>query len=98
MLSTSGAACDVHLPARVQTYIEALVQTYAKDRASLVSVVLFGSTAKGGFSKDVSDVDLIIVVPDDASRAETRRLGEDVAPLDAFQEIRWIPFWIGGPA
>jgi hypothetical protein len=42
MLSTSDAASGVQLPARVQTYIEALVQTCAQDRAPLVSVVLFG--------------------------------------------------------
>jgi hypothetical protein len=54
----------------------------------LVSVVLFGSAAKGGFSEDISDVDLIIVVPDDASRATRRRLGEDVARLEAFHGFR----------
>jgi tRNA nucleotidyltransferase (CCA-adding enzyme) len=40
-----------------------------------VSVILFGSAAKGGFSGAVSDVDHIIVLPDDASRATRRRLG-----------------------
>ena len=86
--STSGAASGVQLPARVQTYIEALVQTCAQDRSPLVSVVLFGSAAKGGFSGDVSDVDLIIVLPDDASRAKRRRLGVDVARLEAFHGLR----------
>jgi hypothetical protein len=88
MLSTSDAASGVQLPARVQTYLEALVQTCAQDRVPLVSVVLFGSSAKGGFSGDVSDVDLIIVVPDDASRATRRRLGQDVARLEAFHGLR----------
>ena len=49
------------LPARVQRYIEALVDTSAQARTALLSVVLFGSAAKGGFSGGVSDVDLIIV-------------------------------------
>jgi predicted nucleotidyltransferase len=88
MLSTSDAASGAQLPARVQTYIEALVRTCARDRAPLVSVVLFGSAAKGGFSGDVSDVDLIIVVPDDASRAMRRRLGEDVARLETLHGLR----------
>ncbi len=88
MLSTSDAASGAQLPARVQTYIEALVRTCAQDRAPLVSVVLFGSAAKGGFSGEVSDVDLIIVVPDDASRAIRRRLGEDVARLETFHGLR----------
>jgi hypothetical protein len=43
MLSTSDAAFGVQLPARVQTYIEALVQPCAQDRPSLVSVILFGN-------------------------------------------------------
>jgi hypothetical protein len=54
----------------------------------LVSVVLFGSAAKGGFSEDVSDVDVIIVVSDDASRATRRQLGEDVARLETLQGLR----------
>jgi len=87
-LSTSDAASGAPLPARVRTYIEALVRTCAQDRAQLVSVVLFGSAAKGGFSQDVSDVDLIIVVADDASRAIRRRLSEDVAQLEAVHGLR----------
>jgi len=88
MSSTSDAAAGVQLPARVKTYIDALVQTSAKDQATLVSVVLFGSAAKRGFAADISDVDLIIVVPDDASRAIRRRLGEDVARLETFHGLR----------
>ena len=88
ILSTSDAGSGVQLPARIQTYLEALVQTCAQDRPSLVSVILFGSAAKGGFSGDISDVDLIIVLPDDASRTKRRRLGEDVARLEAFHGLR----------
>ena len=88
MLADSDAASAARLPARVQTYIDALVQTCAQDRALLVSVVLFGSAAKGGFSGDVSDVDVIIVVSDDASRGERLRLGEGVARLETVHELR----------
>src|SRR5262245_29115763 len=89
MLSTSDAAAQ--LPARVRTYIEALVQTCAQDRAPSVSVVLFGSAAKGGFSADVSDVDVIIVVSDDVSRAKRLRLSEDIARLEVLHELRPAP-------
>jgi predicted nucleotidyltransferase len=75
MLSTSDPATGAERPLRVQRYIEALVQTCAQTGAPLVSVVLFGSAAKGGFSEDVSDVDVIIVVSNDASRAKRLRLG-----------------------
>jgi len=95
MLSTSDAACGVQLPARVQTYIEALLQTCARDGAPLVSVILFGSTAKGGFSGAVSDVDLILVVRDDASRGERRRLSGDVARLEGFHGLG--PATLGPP-
>ena len=87
MLS-ADAAPGSQLPARVQAYIEALVHTCVQDGAPLVSVVLFGSAAKGGFSKAVSDVDGIVVVSDDASRAKRLRLGEDVARLETLHELR----------
>ena len=88
MLSLSDAVSGGRLPARIQTYIEALVQTCSQERALLVSVVLFGSAAKGGFAADVSDVDVIIVVSDDASRAERLRLGERVARLETVHGLR----------
>ena len=56
MVLTSDRPSGAPLPVRVQTYIEALVQTCAQDRVPLVSVVLFGSAAKGGFSGDVARV------------------------------------------
>src|SRR5580765_1900373 len=88
MLPTSDATSGAPLPARVQTYIEALVTTCAQGAAPLVSVALFGSAAKGGFTGDVSDVDVIIVVADAASRAMRLRLGEQVASLEALHNLR----------
>jgi hypothetical protein len=76
------------LPARVQRYIEALVDTSAQDRTALLSVILFGSAAKGGFSGGVSDVDLIIVVPDDASPGTRDLLREAVIRLEASHGLR----------
>ena len=87
MLS-ADAASGSQLPARVQAYIEALVHTCVQNRTPLVSVVLFGSAAKGGFSKAVSDVDVIVVVSDDASRAKRLRLSDDVARLETLHELR----------
>jgi hypothetical protein len=76
------------LPARVQRYIEALVDTSAQDRTALLSVILFGSAAKGGFSGGVSDVDLIIVVPDDASPGTRDLLREAVIRLEVSHGLR----------
>jgi predicted nucleotidyltransferase len=66
----------------VRTYLEAVVEACAHEGRSVVSVVLFGSAAKGDFSKDVSDVDLIMVLRDDATREQKRRVREDVARLE----------------
>ena len=76
------------LPARVQRYIEALVDTSAHDRTGLLSVVLFGSAARGGFSGGVSDVDLIIVIPDDASPGTRDLLREAVIRLETSHGLR----------
>jgi predicted nucleotidyltransferase len=88
MLFTSDAARGPRLPARVQTYLNALVETCAQGRVSLVSVVLFGSAATDGFTAAVSDVDVIIVVSDETSRASRRQLVEDVARLEILHELR----------
>jgi hypothetical protein len=56
-----------------------------------VSVVLFGSAAIGGFSTIASDVDLILVVPDNASEDEKRRLRDDVERIEALHGFRESP-------
>jgi hypothetical protein len=88
MPSISDEASRVPLPRRVQTYVEALVTACAQGGPSLVSLVLFGSAASGGFSEEVSDVDLIIVVADNATGEQRRRLREDVAILEAVHGFR----------
>jgi predicted nucleotidyltransferase len=88
MRSTSDEASGVQLPLRVQTYLDALVTACAHEGHPLVSVVLFGSAAKGGFSEGVSDVDLIIVLGDDATSENRRRLREDVERLEAVHGFR----------
>jgi hypothetical protein len=48
----------------------------------LESIVVFGSAAKGGFSRQVSDVDLIVVLPDGASREVRARVRDEVSRLE----------------
>jgi hypothetical protein len=81
-------AHGARLPARVQRYIEALVDTSAQARTAVLSVVLFGSAAKGGFSGGISDVDLIIVVPDDASPGSRDLLRDAVIRLETSHGLR----------
>ena len=77
----------LQLPLRVQTYRDAVVETCAQAGHPLVSVILFGSAAKGGFST-ISDVDLIIVVPDEAAEEHKRRLREEVVRLETVHGFR----------
>jgi len=56
--------------------------------APLVSVILFGSAAKGDFAADVSDVDLIIVLPDTANKADRRQIQEKVFALEITHGFR----------
>ena len=87
MLS-ADAASGSQLPARVQAYIEALVHTCVQNRTPLVSVVLFGSAATGGFSAKASDVDLILVVSDGTSEEDRGRLREAAERIEALHGFR----------
>jgi hypothetical protein len=67
----------------VRGYLDALVHACAEDGHALVSVILFGSAVRGGFSATASDVDLILVVPDGTSAGHRRRLCAAVEALAA---------------
>ena len=72
---------------RVQTYLDELVRTCAEIGQPLVSVILFGSAASGGFC-NASDVDLIIVVPDETTPEGKRALRTEVARLEIVHGFR----------
>jgi Nucleotidyltransferase domain len=55
---------------------------------SLVSVILFGSAASGAFSES-SDVDLIIVIPDETSPEDRRLLRSAVTDLEITHGLRF---------
>jgi predicted nucleotidyltransferase len=80
--SPAPAAAGLQLPVRVRSYVDAVVRNCAEIARGAVSVVLFGSGARGGLSA-ASDVDLILVVPDDATAEDTRRLRDVIARLEA---------------
>jgi predicted nucleotidyltransferase len=72
---------------RVQQYLDAIAQLRQSGANSLVSVILFGSTASGAVSES-SDVDLIIVLPDGATAEDRRRVGEAVSSLEIAHGFR----------
>jgi predicted nucleotidyltransferase len=59
----------------------------ADDGRALVSVVLFGSAATGGWVETVSDVDLILVVPDAAADEDMHRLRSEVERIEILQRL-----------
>ena len=66
----------------VRQHLEAIRQLRLSSGAPLVSVILFGSAAEGAFAPDVSDVDLIVVLPDLASQSERLQIQETVLALE----------------
>ena len=58
------------------------------DGLGLVSVILFGSAAVGGWSDAGSDVDLILVLRDSAIAVDRRRLREEVERLEVVHGFR----------
>jgi hypothetical protein len=72
----------------VRKYFDAIAQLRLSSGAPLISVILFGSAAKGAFVADVSDVDLIVVLPDTASQADRRYIQEQVFALEIAHGFR----------
>ena len=89
-----GAAILAHheIPADscflIRKYLETIAQLRLSSGAPLVSVILFGSAAKGAFAAAVSDVDLIVVLPDSASQADRREIQERVFALEITHGFR----------
>lgn len=69
---------DFHPVAR--EYLRAVVD--ALSGSELLSLVVFGSAARGGFSETVSDVDLIVVLADGAAAGERARIQARVAQAE----------------
>jgi predicted nucleotidyltransferase len=86
-VSTPDAALGLQRLPRVQTYLDELVRACDQLEQPLVSVILFGSAASGGFS-NVSDVDLIIVVPDETTSDGRCRLRAEVVRLEIAHGFR----------
>ena len=81
--ASSGPA----VPLRVRAYVDTIVQKCADDGRALVSVVLFGSAATGGWVESVSDVDLILVVPDTAADEDMDRLRSEIERIEILQRL-----------
>ena len=74
----------------VVKHLKAVTQLRLSSGAPLVSVILFGSAAKGAFAAEVSDVDLILVLPDTATQADRSQIQEKVFALEIMHGL-WTP-------
>jgi len=54
----------------------------AKTQSAIISAVLFGSSTTVGYSPDVSDVDVLIILRDGAMTEEKSRLRKTIAELE----------------
>jgi predicted nucleotidyltransferase len=86
----ASAAISLRRPERVQSYLDAVLQACAHGGLPVVSLILFGSAAKDGFS-NASDVDLIVVLPDGATPTDVHCVRETVTRLEIDHGFRPVP-------
>ena len=72
----------------VSTYLNALVATCVTNCCEPVSVVVFGSTVRGGLSSKCSDVDTLVIVPDEISEDRQHALRQEIALLETEHGFR----------
>lgn len=78
------------LPANIRDYLDALFELADQKSCEIVSIMIFGSAAKGGFSP-VSDVDLLIVLADEVPWNEKVRLKHELGALEFEHKLRERP-------
>jgi predicted nucleotidyltransferase len=86
-----GAREAIAWATAVSAYLNALVATCAKNDCEPVSVVVFGSAARGGLSSKSSDVDTLVVLSDEISEDRQHALKNAIALLEAEHGFRTSP-------
>ena len=76
------------MASRIRQYLDGVAQLHHAGVIPLASVILFGSAASGAFSES-SDVDLIIVIPDETSLEDRRLLSNAVRDLEILHGLRF---------
>jgi predicted nucleotidyltransferase len=82
-----GTGCGRKMESRVQGYLDGVTQLHRNGAIPLASVILFGSAATGAFSQS-SDVDLIIVIPDETSPEDRCLLRAEVTEVEIMHGLR----------
>jgi predicted nucleotidyltransferase len=73
---------------RIDAYVHDIVHAAPRHAVQLVSVILFGSAATGGYAGKASDVDLILVVADDTPHQSRTHLRDEVERLELHHGLR----------
>jgi len=75
-------------PAQADEYLSDVIQLADARHPAIVSILIFGSVAKGGFLQSISDVDLIVVLADEAPQHMKRVISYDLAALELKHGLR----------
>lgn len=75
----------------VRNYIDDLILLAETRSSEIVSVSIFGSAAKNGFSQSVSDVDLIVALADEVPRETKRMISGELVALEVKHKLRKPP-------
>jgi predicted nucleotidyltransferase len=67
----------------VDQYVSSVISVCSRPDRGVVSVVLFGSAATGSYTPAISDVDLLIVVADNATGKDKQGLRDTISQLEA---------------
>lgn len=76
-------AYDTPLTERISAYVADIARVGGGSGGSLVGIILFGSASTGGYADGLSDLDLLLVLSDDADSAERERIGRVAGDLEA---------------
>jgi hypothetical protein len=72
----------LRISTRVEAYLADVTRNCTAPGGSVVSLVLFGSAATGGYQAGVSDVDLLLVLRDDAGPEARRNVSDKIDLLE----------------
>lgn len=75
----------------VRDYINEVVEIAVGQDDDVVSIIIFGSVAKGGFTPGTSDVDVIVVLADGALRGRRKEIKRQLAALELKHGLRELP-------
>jgi predicted nucleotidyltransferase len=82
---------EASTPLPIVEYLDAVRQTADKRRRDIVSIWIFGSASIGGFSSEVSDVDLMIVLADDVTQDVKLEMKCEFEALELRHGLRQCP-------